>query len=303
MKVLITGGAGYIGAALAQELADDSSIQEVIVFDNLSRANYNLFMGSRPLAKVRFVKGDLLDARTLAQALQNVDVVYHLAAIVSTPFADSQVHQFEQVNHWGTAELVRLLEESDVKRLIYVSSTSVYGATQEPVNEDSAPQPTSFYGISKYQGEEQVLRLINHGISVRIVRSGNVYGIGSSTRFDSVINKLMFEAHHIGRIKIFGDGNQQRSFVYLPRLVSQLKEWMFSEADSGISISVDFVKSINEVVDTIKEVYPSLEMIFVNQNTQMRSLVVVPNKDLAVSQFQEDIQAIRSAFNVGSSGL
>lgn len=269
-----------------------------MVYDNLSRNNYNLFTDFSGLTKVQFIKGDILDGRSLAKALQNIDVVYHLAAIVTTPFADSQVHQFEQVNHWGSAELARLLEKSTVKQLIYLSSTAVYGHSTREVSVSSETNASSFYGISKLQGEQQLMRLNQKGIDVRVVRSGNVFGFGQSMRFDSVINKFLFEAHHFGRLKIFGDGNQQRSFVALSRLIVELLAPLGTASQDKIRNSVDFVLSINDIVDVLKQLYPQLEMIFVNQNTIMRSLHVTPTTGVEKSQFELDINAMRSQFSI-----
>src|SRR3954470_17662630 len=127
MRVLVTGGAGYIGTELAAQLVAKPEVEKVIIYDNLSRLNYNLFLGLRLRQhnKLSFVKGELLDSRALRKVLKDVDVVYHLAAKVTTPFANVDAHVYEQVNHWGTAELVYAIEESNVKRVIYASSTGV----------------------------------------------------------------------------------------------------------------------------------------------------------------------------------
>src|SRR5574339_285303 len=108
MKVLVTGGAGYIGTELVHLLLANPEDEQIIIYDNLSRPNYNAFLGTRLAnpAKVSFVKGELLDSRALRKVLKGVDAVYHLAAKVSTPFATAEAHSYEQVNHWGTAELV-----------------------------------------------------------------------------------------------------------------------------------------------------------------------------------------------------
>jgi len=161
MKVLITGGAGYLGTELAYQLASRSDVSEVVIYDNLSRPNYNLFIGIRkfPAGKVRFINGDLLDSRKLRKSLKGIDVVYHLAAKVTKPFSDHNPHLLEQVNHWGTAELVYAIEESEVSRLIYASSSAIYGTSSDIVNCETTPHPTTYYGISKLRGEEHVDRL------------------------------------------------------------------------------------------------------------------------------------------------
>src|SRR3989344_173121 len=126
MRILITGGAGYIGTELSYKLAEIKEVSEIVVYDNLSRPNYNLFIGVQkfPHNKIRFVQGDILDSRKLKKVLKNMDVVYHLASKVTTPFSDQNPHLFEQVNHWGTAELVYAVEESNVSRFYYLSSIS-----------------------------------------------------------------------------------------------------------------------------------------------------------------------------------
>ena len=121
MRVLVTGGAGYIGSALIQELASYKGISEIVIYDNLSRGHLGLFLGDQKIEGVRisFVFGDVLDGRKLKSTLKGIDIVYHLAANVTSPYADQNPQQFEQINHWGTAELVRAIDQSNVKRLIY----------------------------------------------------------------------------------------------------------------------------------------------------------------------------------------
>ena len=101
MKILITGGAGYIGTELVSSLSEDENVSEIVVYDNLSRKNYNFFIGQSKITKVRFINGDLLDSRKLDKALISVDCVCHLGAMVTTPFSDNHAHSFEQINNWG----------------------------------------------------------------------------------------------------------------------------------------------------------------------------------------------------------
>jgi len=275
MKVLITGGAGYIGSELVYKLAKNKAVKEIIIYDNLHRESFNFFIGVRKIdhSNIRFVRGDILDGRKLRKVLDGVDVVYHLAANVTTPFADQNPHFFEQVNHWGTAELSNAIEKSNVTKFIYVSSVSVYGSQSEMVTSETSLNPRTFYGISKKRGEEHVTRLFDK-LPTYIARSGNVFGYSKGLRIDAVINKFMFDAQFESKITIHGDGNQTRAFIEIGRLVSYLDAMLKSDLPSGHFNLVDKNLSVLDVVDTIRELYPSLEMIFVNQHLKMREIQV-----------------------------
>ena len=195
MKILITGGAGYIGFALAEELAANDAVEKIVIYDNLSRHNENIFFGKMKGAeKFQLIRADILDSRKLNSALNNIDVVYHLAAKVLTPFANQDPHFFEQINHWGTAELSYAIEKKNILRVIYLSSASVYDRIADEATENTIPNPNTYYGISKLRGEEHIQRLMEN-VPTQIIRCGNVYGYGRSIRFDAVINNFMLQAN------------------------------------------------------------------------------------------------------------
>lgn len=283
-RIFITGGAGYVGTSLVERLALSPSVEEIKVYDNLSRPNHNFFLGKsfENNDKVSFVNGDLLDSRKLKMQLAGMDTVFHLAARVTTPFANTDSHQFEQVNHWGTAELVYAVEESEVEQFIYTSSTSVYGASQEEVNEQTPPNPKTFYGMSKRRGEEHVERLQDK-LNTIILRCGNVYGYNRSMRFDAVINRFMFDAHFNNRISIHGDGTQKRAFLHIDHLSEVLAQVVQQEVPSGTYNLLDKNRQVLDVVDVLKEIYPELEFIFINQHLHLRELTV--SAETALSQY------------------
>jgi UDP-glucose 4-epimerase len=276
MNILITGGAGYIGTELVRHLTSLPQVNHVLVYDNLSRSNYNLFIGHRmETDKVQFVLGDLLDSRKLRKVLKGIDVVFHLAAKVTTPFDNSDSHFFEQVNHWGTAELVYALEESDVKKLIFVSSAAVYGSSAEELDETAIPHPETFYGTSKLRGESHVKRL-SESRNALILRCGNVYGYSPSMRFDSVVNRFMFDANFNNRISIHGNGRQHRSFIHIEKLVHALAQVALREVPSGTYNLTDKNIQLLDLVEVLREIFPSLEFLFINQHLSMQEMRLNP---------------------------
>lgn len=278
MNVLVTGGAGYIGTELVNLLLSNPSVEKVIVYDNLSRMNYNLFLGLKlkKHTKLSFIKGELLDSRSLRKVLQGVDVVYHLAAKVTTPFASADSHAYEQVNHWGTAELVYAVEESNVKKFIYTSSSGVYGSSRNAVDENTIPNPKTFYAISKLRAEEHVLRLLDT-IDTYVFRCGNVYGYSKSMRFDSVINKFVFEANFNKIVTIQGDGKQARSFIHIDLVSNALNNLLSSDLKSGTYNLVERSIKVFDIVDELKQLIPDLEFLFINQHLKLRELKVKKN--------------------------
>lgn len=278
MKVLVTGGAGYIGTELITLLVNNPEVEKVIIYDNLSRGNFNMFLGLRLQKhhKISFVKAELLDSRALKKNLQGVDVVYHLAAKVTTPFANADAHAYEQVNHWGTAELVYAIETSDVRRFIYTSSTGVYGSSKIPAHEDTPPDPQTFYAVSKLRGEEHVRRLIGK-IDTYIMRCGNVYGYSKTMRFDAVINKFIFEANFNKLITIQGDGRQSRTFIHIEMVAKALNNLLTADLPSDVYNVVDKNLKVLDILDVMKELIPELEFMFINQHLRLHELNVKVN--------------------------
>lgn len=290
MKVLVTGGAGYVGAELCAWLAKDDRVSELVIYDLLDRGHFGVFMGPKlGKAKVRFVQGDVLDSRRLLQELAGCDVVYHLAAKVTTPFAEAGSSQFEQVNHWGTAEVVYAVEEVVPKaRVIYLSSASVYGQGQGSALAKVKPSPRSAYGHSKLRGEAHVERLGDKQ-EVLILRSGNVYGPGRSMRFDAVINRFLFQAHFQGRVTVRGSGEQQRPFIHVDAVVAALGAALEVNGPTGTYDLVENSWSVLQLIEALRSLYPETELLFVDQHLDLMSMAV--ERDARLSALQPLRQA------------
>ncbi|MEZ4985373.1 MAG: NAD-dependent epimerase/dehydratase [Saprospiraceae bacterium] len=306
MKILITGGAGYVGYALVRQLMFAPEVSEVIIYDNLSRRNYAFFDHQKFAEKpIRFVEGDILDGRRLHEQMKGVDVVFHLAAHVTTPYADADAHHYDQINHWGTAQVVYAAEQQQVQHFVYLSSTSVYGNSTEAVDESYTPVPQSYYAISKLAGEEQVNRLADK-MTVHIVRSGNVYGYNPAYRIDAVINRFIFEAHFQHRITVQGSGLQQRAFIHVDKLAATLRQLIGNpRITSGTYNMATHNLSINEIIDHLRPLYPDLETIQLNPNMPRRNIAVqLPNALTTLVNIPDiglttELEAFKSVFAFG----
>ncbi|MEM9052548.1 MAG: SDR family oxidoreductase [Bacteroidota bacterium] len=296
MKVLITGGAGYLGTEISLRLMNHPDVESVRVYDNLSRKNFNLFLGREKLSeKFSFIEADILDSYTLKKELNKADLVIHLAAKVSTPFADINPHLFDQINHWGTAELSYAQEESSCEKVIYMSSASVYGSNEEAANPETTPDPKTFYGISKLRGEEHISRIAGKK-EVSIVRCANVYGYSKSMRFDSVINRFVFYAKNAGRVNINGSGEQARAFIPISRVADFIEKLIFAKNQKKIYNLVDRNLSVNDVAYTLKDIIPEMEMLYVDQQLKLREIRVSEDANVKAligsnnREFQEELE-------------
>jgi UDP-glucose 4-epimerase len=281
MKILITGGAGYVGTELTQRLACRADVSEIVIYDNLSERDYALFLDARKMEapRIRFLRGDILDSRSVAVALRDVDVVYHLAARVTTPFSHEDASQFEQVNHWGTAALVNAVEESGVGSFIYLSSTAVYGFSEKPCDISSKPYPQGFYGSSKLRAERWVETLADK-TKTYILRSGNVYGYSPGMRFDALVNRVLFDAHFTGRVQIDGDGTQARPLIDVSNVVSCLERIPRSALPPGTYNLVQRNLTVREILEQVREICTKVETLFVNQHIEFKGVRVLRDERL-----------------------
>ena len=304
MKVLITGGAGYIGTELCRKLNQNPDVSAITVLDNLSQDNYNLFLHSQiKPGKVKFVKGELLDSRTLDKIVKNVDVVYHLAA--ENTDDDKLHHLHEQINNWGTAELIYAVEASNVQQFVYLSSTDVYGFSDQEFDVYSMLEPASSLGNSKLRGEQHVERIMSK-INTQIIRLGNVFGYGVSMKMKGVLNNLLFDSHFVGNISIHGSGNQKRSFISLDKTTNILANLIGGKLDSGVYNLVDYNKSIMELVESIQKQNPNIEINFTNQHLELpQQKILIDDRIMKLYDgeelsFEEEMSLLRSHFETSS---
>jgi UDP-glucose 4-epimerase len=219
MRTLITGGAGFLGAALTNRLIRQG--HEVRVLDDLSAGD-----PGRLLPEVSFTRGDVNDIPKLWTLLQGVQCVYHLAARVSVPESVLYPRDYNAVNVGGTVSVLEAMRDAGVKRVVFSSSGAVYGEQEsQPLREHMPPDPRSPYAVSKLAAEYYVRTTgILWNIETVSLRVFNAYGPGQQlpASHPPVIPAFIKQALTGGSIVVHGDGNQTRDYVYIDDVVGAL---------------------------------------------------------------------------------
>jgi UDP-glucose 4-epimerase len=219
MRFLVTGGAGFLGAALSNRLVAEGF--QVRVIDDLSAGDSSWLD-----EQVLFTRGSVLDRPKLWTLLQDVDCVYHLAARVLVSESILYPREYNEVNVGGTVSLLEAMRDAGARRLILASSGAVYGEqAHQPVREDQIPNPQSPYAVSKLAAEYYV-RAIGAlwGIGTVIPRIFNAYGPGQHLppSHPPVVPRFLRQALRGGSLVVFGSGAQTRDFVYVDDVVEAL---------------------------------------------------------------------------------
>ena len=210
-KVLVTGGAGYVGSALVEKLLAKG--YKVKVLDSM--LDYN---GKKTLEEnknLEVVNGDIRHLEDLYIAIHDVYAVLHLAGIVGDPACNVDFTATITVNHEATKSLVEICKRFNVKRLIFASSCSVYGASKDIIlNEGSFLNPISSYAKTQIDSEQIILNSIGSDIVPTMLRFGTVYGMSDRMRFDLVVNILTAKAVMEGSMTVF-HGETWRPMIHV----------------------------------------------------------------------------------------
>ena len=277
-RVLVIGGAGYLGSVLCRKLLSKGYIVRVLdcllygdsgIRDYYDNPNFE------------FIYGDIRNIQDIIRSIEDSDIVIHLAAIVGDPASDLKPEESLEINQLATENIIKICKKNSIDRFIFASTCSVYGASDNKLlDEESQLNPVSLYAEMKVNSENIVLNNCSDNFCATIFRMATLYGISPRMRFDLVANLFVIKAIKEGKISLFG-GEQKRCFCNIED-VADAYIWCLDLPKTVINkqiynISSDNLK-IKELVDVIQNYIQDVDIEIYDKNWDERSYITSSDK-------------------------
>jgi len=304
-RVLVVGGAGYIGSLLVRRLL--AAGWKVRVLDSLVYGDSAI----RQLAGspgYELMVGDCRNIQSVVAAAKGVEAIVHLAAIVGDPACEQDRQTALETNFAATRMLIEVAKGDGVRRLVFTSSCSVYGATDLLMDEQSSVQPISLYGETKVDSEAALLAARSENFHPTILRLATVFGNSHRPRFDLVVNLLSAKAHQEGVITVY-NGTQWRPFIHVrdvARAIAAVLEANLSVVSGQIYNVGDSRQNwtLSQIAEKVREVIPNTQVTHI-ENSDRRNYRVSFAKIRSQLGFQceisveDGIRELKDAFACG----
>lgn len=250
-NILITGGAGFIGSHIANELIDNN---EITIIDNLSTGNIkNLKQPEHE--NLKFINEDIRNAN-LDDLTSGIDYIFHLAAIASVPLSVENPIECTEVNLNATVNLLKSASDNDVKKIVFSSSSSVYGENRNmPLKETEPPMPTSPYAASKASCELYLKSFYeSYGLNYTSLRYFNIFGPkqDKNSQYAAVIPNFISALLEGKQAEIYGDGEQTRDFVYVKDILKANINACEGNYNGIVNVASGKKITINELYEIVK---------------------------------------------------
>ncbi|MGN0849102.1 MAG: NAD-dependent epimerase/dehydratase family protein [Victivallaceae bacterium] len=248
MKILVTGGAGFIGSHIVEHFQGKA---EIVVLDNL-RTGYRKNLEG---LEHTFIQGDIRDKAIVKKAMEGVDYVFHLAALISVPESMEKISECVDINVNGLLNVFEAAAEAGVKKLCFSTSAAIYGDNPVvPKVETMFPEPKSPYAITKLDGEYYADMFTKLGkLKVACLRYFNVFGPRQdpNSAYAAAVPIFIERALKNMPITVYGDGDQTRDFIYVKDIVAANAYLAASDECGVFNVAYGGKQTINELVETI----------------------------------------------------
>lgn len=284
MNLFITGGLGHIGSQMIREYAKREDIGVIRILDNLSTQRYcSLF--NLPNKKYQFIEGDINNLEVLREALKDIDIVIHLAAITDAPSTIKNPELTKKVNLEGTKSVLQEAINANVKKFLFPSTTSVYGEAEGIVDENSPEEiykPATPYAETKFESEKIVQNAYKEtGINSIVLRKGTIFGASIGMRFHTAVNKFIYLACLNKPLTVWEDAlHQKRPYLGLK---DDIKAFEFLEKQGKPGELYNVLTgnyTVNEIVEAIKNHIPNLKIEMTKSQVLNQKSYTVSNQKI-----------------------
>ena len=254
MKIIITGGAGFVGSHLVELLISKNHFP--IIVDNLNSGNYKYIKKFVDSGKAEFHKIDIRDFKKL-MSLPKANAVIHLAAIASVVESIDNPIFVNDVNVNGTLNVLEFCRKKNIKKIVFMSSAAIFGNYEKKITESIITIPTTVYGSTKLTGE-QYCKIYSElfGVNAVILRPFNIYGLRQNDNYAGVITKFMTRLKQNKSPIIFGDGKQTRDFIHVTDIVKAiLKSLSYKTKFDVFNLATGKSTSINQLASIFLKNY------------------------------------------------
>jgi len=256
MKYIVTGGAGFIGSHIVEELAQQK--HEVVIFDNLFSGKMKNIQPFLKKKDISFVEGTITDLPLLKKNFEEADGIFHEGAIASVPLSITNPLATNETNITGTLNVLIAARDCGVRKVLFASSSSIYGNTPSlPQHENMIPNALSPYAVSKLTGEHYMKVFSEiYGLKTLSLRYFNVFGPRQdpNSEYAAVIPKFITKILRHESPTIFGDGRQTRDFTYVKDVVQANVRAMESDAQGMFNVAYSKRIDLNELANMIMEI-------------------------------------------------
>lgn len=300
-NVLIVGGAGYFGSVMAERMLDRG--YGVRILDNFTVGNEHVFDTFKS-PNLDVIRGDIRDVRSVVSALEGMDAVVLLAAVVGDPASTKSPRQTIEINYLASKMIAEAAKYANVNRFLFASTCSVYGVGDAILDENSPLNPVSLYARTKIAAEQAVLSLGDETFKPTIMRLSTLYGMSHRMRFDLVVNVFAMNSVTKGEIEVHGGGTQWRPLVE----VRDASDAFIAAIEAPAEIVGNQVFNlgteeqnyqIKTLAEMAKQVFPHIKMVVNPGTADARDYRVSFEKIRKALSFKQDVTIVQSMREIG----